>query len=555
MKLAIAALVLVLGCPSAPTTTPDDDDVIDDDDTVPGDDDDTVPDDDDAMDDDDSGPIALPGDRAFNDVTATSGIPELPPNGCGVAAADVNSDGWPDIYITIFGQDDQLYLNQGDGTFRKAGPEWGINMAPFPAFSASFADMDNDGDPDLMLGKLGVNRLLRNDGGHFTDVTEGSNLGGPEAYSTVNVSWGDFDNDGDLDPYLTTGEPDPKAGTEIDQPDQLYRNDGDFVFTNISEVIPEANRLGAGFVTGWTDTDHDGDPDLYTVNDFGEVVSNQMYINEGPSPTAPWSFSVATETCGCNLAEAGMGLGIGDYDRDGWQDFYTSNGARKDQGTPVGEKLLRNLGGNSFVDVSLATNATAAELRDDLSWKRQSSWGVEFLDVDNDGWLDIFVPFGARGVPEPDALLVNRGGQDFVRHENSGAESMNWSMGAAVLDFDLDGCLDLVVASREGGGPRVYRNRCLWGNHWLQVTLQGTASNRDAIGAVAVARVGDMVLREEVLSNSTSAHGGRWLTLQFGLGEATVVPELEITWPSGLVETLTDVAADQRITVVEGAAR
>ena len=558
MTLALTALLALLGCPSAPVVEPGPDcegadqhseECIDDDD------DHTGGDDDDQVDDDDTGPLSLPGDRAFDDVTAAAGMPELPPLGCGIAVTDVNADEWPDFFVTLFGQDDQLYLNQGDGTFVKAGPEWGLNHSDYPIFGASFADMDNDGDPDMIQGKLGVNRLMRHDGDRFTDVTSGSNLGGPANHSTVNISWGDFDGDGDLDPYLTTGEPDPKIGEAIDQPDQLFRNDGGFVFTNISHVIPEPNRLGAGFVTGWTDTDHDGDLDLYTVNDFGDITSNQLYVNEGPSDTEPWTFSVATETCGCALADAGMGLGIGDIDRDGWQDFYTSNGALESQGDVFGEKLLLGAGNNLFIDATVAMDATAAHMSPNGGWTRQSSWGVDFIDIDNDGWLDIFVPFGAGGKPEPDAVMVNQQGQRFVRHENSGTESTNWSMGVAVVDFDLDGCLDLVVASRDFGGPRLYRNRCRWENHWLQVRLQGTTSNRDAVGAVAIARVNGLELREEVLSSSTSAHGGRWLTLHFGLAGATVVPELEITWPSGLVETLSDVDADQRITLVEGESR
>jgi enediyne biosynthesis protein E4 len=554
-------LMLLLGCPSEAVDPvldcdgedehdeacpDDDDDVSDDDDGA---------DDDDTADDDDSGPLSLPDDRAFDDVTAEVGMPELPPMGCGVAVADVNADGWPDFYVTIFGQDDHLYLNQGDGTFEQAPQSWGLMNTEYPTFSASFADIDNDGDPDLVLGKLGVNAIFRHDGDHFTNVSNGSALAGPPEHSTVNVSWADFDQDGDLDAYLTTGEPDPKIGDAIDQPDQLLRNDGDFEFTNLSDLIPFDNRIGAGFVTGWTDTDHDGDPDLYTVNDFGDIVSNQLYINEGPSSTAEWSFSVATETCSCNLADAGMGLAIGDFDRDGWQDFYTSNGALENGGMVIGEKLLLNDGGNSFIDVTQATDATAARFSPENGWERQSSWGVDFIDVDNDGWLDVFVPFGAGGKPEPDALMVNMEGERFVQHANSGADSTNWSMGISVVDINLDGCLDMIVASRDFGGTRIYQNRCRWQTHWLQVELRGTTSNRDAVGAVAIARMGELNLREEVLSTSTSAHGSRWLTLQFGLGSADVVPELEITWPSGLVETLHDVAADQHIVVVEGEAR
>ena len=530
-------MVLLLLPACSPPDAPDDDESHDDDDAGP-DDDDAGPDDDDAS----------PEGEYFELWTELSGVGETPPNGCSISVADIDGDGWPDFYASQFGINQLLYVNQGDGTFVESSLAWGQLNNGRPTFGSTFVDYDDDGDPDLFVLNMGPNLVLRNDGDHFTDVTAQTGLVGDEDETGNSLAFADFDGDGDLDAWLTNGEDDFDNDNPVfDAPDKLYRQD-DGVFTDISDIIPFANRNGAGFVGGWSDFDHDGDPDLYVVNDFGDIHPNQMYRNDGPSSTEPWTFTVVTDSCGCSLRDAGMGLGIGDYDRDGWQDMYTSNGALKMQGLIIGERLLRNAGDGtlSFIDVSLAANATAADLV-----TRESSWGLEFLDVDNDGWLDAFVPFGRDESPEPDALMMNRGGV-FELQENAGIESLNWGNGVGVVDFDLDGCLDLVVSSRFGTGLQLYRNRCVWGNHWLQVELRGADRNREAVGAVAVATLGSRRLREEVVAGSTSAHSSRWKTLHFGLADATTVDELEITWPNGDVEVLTDIDADQRLVLVEG---
>ena len=198
------------------------------------------------------------------------------------------------------------------------------------------------------------------------------------------------------------------------------------------------------------------------------------------------------------------------------------------------------------MDTTLAATATAAQLPE-----RESSWGVEFLDVDNDGWLDLYVPFGQRTTAEPDALLLNEGGT-FTRLATAGVEGTGWSMGVGVLDFDRDGCLDVVVSNRNEGGLRVLRNRCRWGNHWLQVELVGAGMNRDAVGAVVTAQVGGLSLREEVQLGSTSAHSTRWKPLHFGLGDSVLVDSLEIRWSDGSTQSMQNVESDQRLRIEQG---
>jgi enediyne biosynthesis protein E4 len=539
-KLPIVLLLLLAAC-TPPAV--DDDDAHDDDDAGPNDDDTADDDDATAADDDDA---TLPPGEYFELWTELSGVGETPPDGCSIAVADINGDGWPDFYASQFGPNQLLYINQGDGTFVESAAEWGVVGNGNPTFGAAFADYDDDGDADLFVLNIGRNLIMRNIGDRFIDVTSETALAGEDDENGNSIAFADFDGDGDLDAWLTNGEDEFDPDNPIvNAPDKLYRQD-DGVFVDLSDMLPYDNRKGAGFVGGWSDFDHDGDPDVYVVNDFGNIITNQMYRNDGPSSTEEWGFTVVTDTCNCALTDAGMGLAIGDFDRDGWQDMYTSNGALESQNVIVGERMLKNDGNLSFIDVTLAVGATAADIV-----TRESSWGLEFLDVDNDGWLDAFIPFGRDQTPEPDALMMNNQGVMELQ-ENAGVESTNWGNGVGVVDFDLDGCLDLVVSSRYGTGLQLYRNRCTWGNHWLQVELRGTTDNRDAVGAVAIATVNGLSLREEVMAGSTSAHSSRWKTLHFGLGASDSVPELQITWPNGDVETHQNVAGDQRLILTQG---
>ena len=535
--MRLALLLLLAGCspPGVPVECPPDshDDACIED----GDDDD-----DDTWGGEPEDPRRVP---VFEDWTARAGVGVTAAGGCGIAVADIDRDGWPDFFVTQGGSAARLFRNRGDGTFEDVATAWGLGAETDGEFGASFADYDADGDPDLWVARDGADRLYRLDEGVFIDVTAAAGVEGWLGGTSASVAWADYDGDGDLDAYVSHAESrDRTVEGPIDAPDALFRNDGG-TFTDVSDRLEYLPRSGWGFVAGWSDFDQDGDPDLYVVNDIGHVVPNHFFRNDGPGPDGH-VFTTFSEDCGCMLAISGMGLAIGDYDRDGWQDIYLSNGAIEQQAGTLAEYLLRNTGGSVFVDVTLATGAIAAELPE-----RESSWGVEFLDIDNDGWLDLYVPYGQRTTAEPDALMLNEGGQ-FTRLPDAGVEGTGWSMGVGVLDFDRDGCLDVVVSNRNEGGLRVLRNRCRWGNHWLQVELVGAGGNRDAVGAVVTAQVGGLSLREEVQLGSTSAHSTRWKPLHFGLGERDIVDSLEIRWPDGSTQSIQGVEADQLLRVEQG---
>ena len=521
---------------------PDDDDVLDDDDAG---DDDSGDDDDDTSDDDDDD--ATSGGTLFEDVAAAAGITGAG-GGFGVAAADVNDDGWPDLYFPT-PNGSRLFLNQGDGTFVNATNAWelGGNFQG-EAFGATFADYDNDGDPDLFVGTFaGPDRLYKHvDGDHYDfQANSGVDAGG-ETYSQ-SIALADVDGDGDLDLYKTGGATKmikgPPEGPA--SPDRILRND-DGIFVDVSDLVPQEYREGYGFIGGWSDLDQDGDPDLYIVNDFGQIISNQLLRNDTVGDQ--WAFTPMGEQCGCLLRNEGMGLAIGDFDRDGWQDLYTSNGAIYNPGQDKilsAETLLQNYGDMSFVDVSIVTDAWAA------TPQRFSSWGVEFLDIDNDMWPDLFVPFGREEDLEPDVILMNDAGERFELVEDGGVGTLDWGNGAAVLDYDLDGCLDLAVAYFNGPG-RLYRNHCVWGNHWLQLELKGTESNADAVGAVVLVTAGGITQREEVFAGSTSLSSSRWKTVHVGLADEAVADTIEVHWPAGRIDLFEDVPANAAYRLYEG---
>lgn len=497
-------------------------------------------------------PEPTPGDAPpwFVEVTDEAGLGGLEAEeGSGVAVGDVNGDGWPDLYFNHLGARPNLLVNAGDGTFREETDAWRLRGPGVEGvFGSAFVDLDADGDPDLVLARIGTNIVFMNGGpdAGFSRDTTARGLGGGSSDLSQTFAFADADGDGDLDAWLANGGA-SEQGDPVGRADRVFRNDGD-AFVEVTDLVPLAVRDGHGFIAAWTDVDQDGDMDVYVINDFGNVfTSNQLLLNDG---TGDFAFTVATATCACNVADAGMGVGIGDVDRDGWQDLYLSNTAHPGfGGSEVAEYLLQNQGDGSFVDVSLAWGAAAGTYPE-----RINSWGVEFADVDNDGWLDVIAPFGRTDLVEADQLLMNQGDGTLRRTdvEESGLGATSWSLGLGVVDYDGDGCLDVAMATRWDGGPRLYRNTCATGNHWLQLTLRGAGANPDAVGAIAVVEVDGLPpLREEVVAGSTSVHGSRWKTLHFGLGAAEEVERVTITWPDGATQVLTDLDVDQRQVVVQ----
>ncbi len=530
---ALAVALTLAACGPA-----DDDDAT----TAPDDDDASASDDDDAAgpDDDDGTPPAT----LFEDLSATSGLALHEHGGFGVGAADFDGDGWIDLYLTGLSQagdqPDRLFLNDGGaGTFTDASAAFGLDASTSRAFGVTIADLDDDADPDVLLGWGGPNRLLVHDGATtLTDQTPAL-LRGDEDWYTAGYAVADYDGDAVLDVYEINHQFLPPPGEppsmEVFPADRLFRGTGSLGFEDVSALLEEERRAGAGFAAAWTDVDDDADLDLYLVNDTGWEVSNQLWLNDGAG-----GFVAATDDCGCDLEIDGMGIAVGDYDGDGGLDFYVSN--------TEGEVLLKAAGGATYVDTTEAVGAVAAELPE---W--HTSWGVEFFDADNDADVDLFVAFGAKeGKAVADnRLLLNDGGTFTLATDSGFDDAAEDSHGVAVFDLDLDGCLDLAVANHLAP-PQLFRNTCGTANHWWGATLIGTDSPRDAAGARVTIEAGGLTQLREVPLGSTSIHSTTWKTVHFGLGSADVIDSVHVRWPSGATTTLTDVPVDAYVEITEG---
>jgi hypothetical protein len=421
--------------------------------------------------------------------------------GGGAAWGDYDGDGDLDLYFANWDGENKLLRNDA-GTFVDA------TVAPLDDAGAgtgvAWGDYDNDGDLDLYVANSdGANKLFRNDGTGFTDVTTGP-LGDTRASHAV--AWADFDLDSDLDLYV--------ANTGYNR---LLENLGwpTFEFAVVDSSSQSAQSEGVA----WGDYDNDGDPDLLVAN---RGMPNRLYRNDDGAltdVTAPPVGGFATS----------IGVAWGDYDNDGDLDAFVGNMFGSNQ-------LLRNEGGGSFTD------ATTAPLDDPT----RDATGVAWLDYDNDGDLDLYVVNYSRG----NRLFRNEGppAWDFTDASIAPLDNDGSGWGVACADYDEDGEIDIYITN--GGANRLFLNDATEGTHWLGVRLEGTISNRSAIGArVRVVAGGASQIRE--VSGGSGYLSQDSLPLEFGLGSATVVDSIIVRWPSGYSEDVTGVAADQIVEIVE----
>jgi len=510
-------------------------------------------------------------------------IVDIIPLGAGVVVFDFNGDGEQDIYVTStediagLASDTQghnaLYRNNGDGTFTDVATQAGVGDLSGKGNGGCAADYDNDGDQDLFVTNWGSTKLFRNEGdGTFLDVTSGAGVTDPdETYRSMGCAWGDYDRDGNLDLVVVRhiDESNPDAFTKriyyLDvRPLTLYHNNGDGAFTDATSILggtttplrdPGAfgNIWGAGFQPSWVDFDNDGDPDLYVVNDFGEDVQpNVLWRNDGPSSDGSWMFTDISNTSGADMAMFGMGIAIADINADGYFDFFVTN---------LGDNrlLTSNADGASFSDKAADAGVAVGTFRR----QQRASWGAVFFDYDNDGYEDLYFASGWLDTDDinrreqPNMLFRNNGGDGaFTDYSNvSGAADWGAGRGVVFADFNGDGCLDLYLtnlgrSAAQGEQAKLYQNRCKWGNNWIIIKTVGVTSNRDGIGArITVVTEDHSQIRE--VAAGTSNKSQNMLPVHFGVGKSERIKSIEILWPSGVRQVLSDVAPNQLITVTE----
>lgn len=479
----------------------------------------------------------------------------------GAAAVDVNGDGYTDILVARDEMSPLLFINQGDGTFSEEASIRGIvNVQNLGGFGAG--DFDNDGDQDIFVTPRLGNRyylFINNGAGIFSEEAQDRGAAVEttiEPHRGYSVGIVDFDLDGYLDIYVSewgVASNDDNAKHSV-----LLRNRGEGEaahFENVTEhaglTQPSNNTMQFGFSSGWGDFDGDGWPDLALVSDFGTSL---MYWNNGDG-----TFKEATNFSNMGVDENGMGIAIVDYDQDGKLDIYITSiydrFSNNRDGSHTGNKLYKNLGNRKFRET--ATEAKVAR----TGW----GWGASFFEYDNDGDPDLVVTNGSivsagtnpnttpyvDAVDDPTALFVNQSDGTFI-NVLGGTGIVDRKLGKAIVvfDYEQDGDEDLFITN-SGDHPILYQSDASTnGNNYLRLSFEGTVANRDGYGCIVRLTTGDRT--QTLLYNPSNAYiGQREPFLHFGLGGASVVESIEVIWPSGIVQTITDTAANQVLKIVE----
>jgi enediyne biosynthesis protein E4 len=510
----------------------------------------------------------------------------LETTGCGVAFYDYDNDGWLDIFLVngtrlegfpAGGEPtSHLFKNNRDGTFTDVTAKAGVAHSGWGQ-GVCVGDYDNDGWDDLFVTYFGKNVLYHNNSeGTFTDVSQKAGVAGKATRWNTGCAFVDYDRDGRLDLFVANyidldlatapvpesgpclyksvmvacGPPGLQGGKNI-----LYHNNGDGTFTDISEasgILSANGTYGLGVLTA--DFDNDGWPDIYVANDS---TASALYQNKKNG-----KFQDIAIEAGCALSpdgkpQAGMGVSAADYDLDGNLDIVKTNFAGD---TP---SLYHNSGGASFEDTTFTAGLGAHT--------QFLGWGCGFFDMDNDGWADILICNG-HVYPEVEQLKTEAGyAQRKLLYQNlhnghfadvsfqagPGISEPSPSRGAAFGDFDNDGDIDVVV-NTVNDYPQLLRCDLKLDHNWIKIRTIGTKSNRSGIGArlMCVTHLpGETKPHQQI--DEVRSGGGYFsqndLRVHFGLGKAEKVDVLEILWPSGQVDTLKDIKANQLIHVKEGA--
>ena len=494
--------------------------------------------------------------------------------GSGAVFFDYASDSDPDLYL-VNGAPlpgyiitevpvNCLYQNNGDGTFTDVTQIAGVGNKGY-GHAGAVGDYNNDGYLDLYITNFGKNCLYRNNGdGTFTDVTDAAGVSDPR-WST-GCSFADYDKDGNLDLYVVNyivfsfDKENPWCGLKekgirayckpdnfTAQSDTLYRNNGDGTFTDVTKSTGIHNPNGKGLGVAWGDYNNDGNPDIYVANDSTE---NLFYQNLGNGKFTEIGFMIGVALSENGAVENGMGTAFGDWDNDGWIDLTVTNY------TDQTNTFYHNDGDGFFTD-STTTTKTAK-----ITYQ-YVGWATAFVDIDNDGYEDVFVANGhlhdnLRELGQEGSYgqrnLLFQNMQDGTFTEVSQALGPGMSLedvsrGATFADYDLDGDIDILVTN-SNTSPRLLRNDGGNRNNWFQIQLKAKNSSSDAIGARVKMTTGKLTQIREIKSGDGYL-SQRELKLHFGIGKHQVIDKIEVHWVSGAKQTVEDVTANQVLVLKE----
>ena len=535
-------------------------------------------------------PSGLPWRSRLTDIASAAGLHEasvyggvsrkeyiLETVGGGVAFFDYDNDGWLDILVlsgtrldgTAAQATNRLYKNNRDGSFTDVTKDAGLIRHGW-ASAVTIADYDNDGYEDIFITYYGHNVLYRNNGnGTFTDVTKDAGLRNPQPAYGAGCTWIDFNRDGHLDLFVSNyvdyaDATATKAGANsncrwknvpvvcgprgLKAPRHfLYRNNGDGTFTDVSIASGIAKASGSyGMTAVAADFDNDGWPDIYVACDS---TPSFLFRNQRDGTFAEEGLERGAALSEDGMEQAGMGIAVGDYNQDGSLDLFKTHFS---DDTNV---LYRNDGKGNFADVT-SRSGLGVETR-------FTAWGTGMVDLDNDGLPDLFIVTGSvypeieKTLPQyphatPRLVFRNLGDGRFeqlIDEAGPGVAAAHSSRGCAFGDFDNDGDLDVLIFNMNEP-PSLLRNDVTGGGHWLKVQLEGTKSNRSAIGARVTVHDGARVHVQEQHAQS-SFYSVNDRRLHFGLGKATAV-DMTVRWPNGTTEAVGRVKANQLVSVREG---
>jgi hypothetical protein len=454
------------------------------------------------------------GQNYYQEISAEAGISH-PGFNRSAAVGDYNNDGHDDIFVCRINSSNLLYKNNGDNTFTEVAAELGLDFSG-NSNTAVWGDLDNDGWIDLYVtSRAQANLLYHNNGdGTFTEIGETAGVAVKRNPRSVHVV--DYDKDGLLDIYVAN----------LGEENNFFKNLGNMTF---EEVIFQTNAVDRSIAQAaiFFDYDNDGDQDLYLSHDA--YRTNILYRNNDQG----YFQNVAKES-NTDIEIQSMGVDVADINRDGWLDMYITN---------LGKNVvLMNNQDGTFRNASTETGLTDVGM----------GWGNVFLDFDNDGLIDVYTANDSYFSPPPNVLQRNLGKDTFgIVDANTAIASKGGGYGAATLDVNHDGLLDIFVSNTGNDGNQLFLNITSNSGNYLKIKARGTTSNRDAIGTKITLESEGQIFTDEINGGSGFASQNS-LTLHFGLGNLENIDKMTVVWPNGNKEVYENLPVNEKLNLFEG---